>query len=163
MLGYIACFIIAFAFWIYLNWTLDTQYLVFGVLVASAVAALSSRVLFNNFQPRHLHPKRLVYLMAHFIFFLKALIISNLTVCARILSPNIRIKPAVVKIGLESNCPPVIAGVANSITLTPGTLALDVKGGAIYIHCMHAERLEPIKLKRAIVDVFERNLRRVFE
>ncbi|NQT20843.1 MAG: Na+/H+ antiporter subunit E, partial [Planctomycetes bacterium] len=52
---------------------------------------------------------------------------------------------------------------ANSITLTPGTLTIDMIGDDMYIHWIFVESDDPAEQTRIIVSRFEKVLRRIFE
>jgi len=163
MLGFVVTFVIAFLAWVYLNASLNTEILIVGVLAAAVTAALSSKILFNDFKPSHLHPKRLFYSIIYLFSFGIALLIANLKMCFTILRPNPGLKPAVLRIPLEGASDAVKTGVANSITLTPGTLTLEVDNDALYVHWIKASTTDPVKAKKEVVGRFEKHLRGVFE
>lgn len=86
-----------------------------------------------------------VWLLVKFItFFLKELVISNLRVAGWVLTPQLTMRPAVVAVPLTITTDAQITLLANMITLTPGTLTLDVAGdrSCIYVHVIHMEDLE---------------------
>jgi Multisubunit Na+/H+ antiporter, MnhE subunit len=57
--------------------------------------------------------------------FLRELVYANLDVARRVLMPQPPVNPGVVRYGLEIEDPVAVTVLANSITLTPGTLTLD--------------------------------------
>lgn len=82
------------------------------------------------------------------LFFLKELIVANLQVASDILRRHPRMAPAVVKVPIDNCSDGEITMLANFITLTPGTLSLDVvdeqdaahgaTGRVLYVHAMYA-------------------------
>lgn len=72
--------------------------------------------------------------MVYLFVLLKNLIISNLQISKRVLSKDMKLSPAIVavKTDLESDWKKLL--LANSITLTPGTLTLDIKDDTLFIH-----------------------------
>ncbi len=120
--------------------------LVFALLFAVISAALVSRI-FNavGLKPNKsfLSPKRWVLLIAYvagplFVEMAKA----NLDVAYRVLTG--KIKPGIVKIpsGLKTNFGTTL--LANSITLTPGTLTVDVDDKKnLYVHWIYVKKKEP--------------------
>ncbi len=94
-------------------------------------------------------------------FFLWELILANLRVAVDILRPRMRLQPAVVAIPLEESSPAQITLLANLITLTPGTLSLDVSSDrrVLYVHTMHVGDVE--RFRRTIKEQFERRVREV--
>jgi multicomponent Na+:H+ antiporter subunit E len=88
-------------------------------------------------------------LLVRFVFFyLWELFLSNLRVAATVLSPRMQITPAVVAIPLEAESDLSISLLANLITLTPGSLTLDISADrrVLYVHTMHADDLDQFRL-----------------
>ncbi|WP_435078174.1 Na+/H+ antiporter subunit E [Halococcus sp. AFM35] len=74
--------------------------------------------------------------IAYLLVFGKELIVANLDVVYRVLSPSLPIDPDVVAIPLRVESDPAITTIANSITLTPGTLTMDYNAetNTLYVH-----------------------------
>lgn len=89
-------------------------------------------------------------------FFLYELANSNLKVARDVLSPKRFISPRIVAVPLDAKSDAEITLLANLISLTPGTLSLDVSDDKkmIYIHAMYAENAD--ETKRDIKDGLER-------
>jgi multicomponent Na+:H+ antiporter subunit E len=92
------------------------------------------------------------------LFFLWELVKANLRMMRVVLSPHPAIRPAVVAIPLDARSPTEIALLANLITLTPGTLYLDVSKDLciMYVHTLYVDDLEAFR--REIKDGFERRV-----
>jgi multicomponent Na+:H+ antiporter subunit E len=159
-LGFLVSFLLAYAFWLFLNLSLGWQVLLEGALAALAVAAVSSRVVFPSLEPSDLNPLRALHALAFALVFLKAAAIANLKVAWIILS-GAKVRPGVVRLEIVDVNDAVTAGVANAITLTPGTLAVDARKGTLYVHMINVER-DRAKAKEAAVGGFEGALRGVF-
>jgi len=100
----------------------------------------------------HLVPGLITYIPWLFLEIVK----SNLDVARRILSPSLPISPTVVVVPApqESELKRVIY--ANSITLTPGTLAMRVRGNAILVHALSedgAKTLEEGEMERRVTNL----------
>jgi multicomponent Na+:H+ antiporter subunit E len=95
-------------------------------------------------------------------FFLKELLAANLKVAAAVAAPRGRIRPAIVACPLTLDRDAEIALLANLITLTPGTLSLEVSRDrrTLYVHAMAVT--SPEDLRREIRDGFERRILQVF-
>ena len=107
-----------------------------------------------------LSPGAPVSLVTYLGVFFVALIKANLDVARRVLSPSLPIRPAVVEIrtGLKSPLGKLL--LANSITLTPGTLSVDVKDDRILVHWIDcAPGVDIDSATRAIAESFERHIR----
>ena len=96
-------------------------------------------------------------------FFGWELVLSNLRVAADVLRPRLRVKPAVVAIPLDDDTNVEITLLANLITLTPGTLSLDVSDDrrVLYVHSIHVDDVE--EFRRGIKRDFEYRVREVFQ
>ncbi len=80
-----------------------------------------------------------------FIFyFLYQLIVANIKVTVDIVTPRHRMKPAIIAVPLTIDRNYEIAMLANIVTLTPGTLTLDVSADnkTMYIHSMYVDNAE---------------------
>lgn len=73
------------------------------------------------------------------LYFLKEVVKSNLEVAYQVITPKNNMKPGIVKIPLEATTDFEITMLANLITMTPGTLSLDVSDDkkVLYVHAMH--------------------------
>jgi multicomponent Na+:H+ antiporter subunit E len=90
------------------------------------------------------------------LFFLWELILANLRVAHDVVTPTHHMRPGVIAIPLDAQTDVEITLLANVITLTPGTLSLDVSSDrrVLYIHAMYIDDMET--LRASIKDGFER-------
>lgn len=108
-----------------------------GALSCVLVTVLAMRTGFfeKDIYAFHLGPQ----LPMFWLWLLKEIFIANIQVLRIVLSPKLAISPSIVSID-ASVLPPVSqATFANSITLTPGTVTLDIDAGKIEVHCLTAE------------------------
>lgn len=91
-------------------------------------------------------------------FFLRELAVATARIAYDVLTPTAYMKPAVVGIPLDAETDAEIATLAILITLTPGTLALDVSSDrkTLYVHAMYVT--DPEALRREIKRGFERRV-----
>jgi multicomponent Na+:H+ antiporter subunit E len=80
-------------------------------------------------------------LVSFALYFFRALVISNLRVAYDVLTPTHLMKPAVIRMPLRARSPGEITVLANLISLTPGTLSLDIdeEDFVLYVHVMYLE------------------------
>ncbi len=80
------------------------------------------------------------HLLSFTIYFLRILIKANLQVAWEIITPNFHMTPRFVRYSVENMTPIQITSLANAITLTPGTLSVDVVDNDqfLLVHCMYA-------------------------
>lgn len=108
------------------------------------------------------HFLRLFYAAELAVIFVWELIKSSVNVAAIVLSPRRKLEPAIIAYPLDVKSAAEITLLANLITLTPGTLSIDVSDDAstLYVHAIDAPDTDAI-----ITDIkasFERRIERVF-
>lgn len=94
-----------------------------------------------------------------FIFYyLRELVKANLIIAIDILRRNPRIRPGIVAIPLDAKTDFEITLLANLITMTPGTLSLDISDDrkVLYIHAMYID--DPEEVRRETKEVLERRI-----
>jgi multicomponent Na+:H+ antiporter subunit E len=107
-------------------------------------------------------PKKVVLGFAYLLYFLAAVVKSNIDVAFRVLSPRLPINPGIVRVrtGLKSSLARMI--LANSITLTPGTITVDIRGEDLFIHWINIQSADIEESTKKIVSDFERRLEVIF-
>jgi multicomponent Na+:H+ antiporter subunit E len=88
----------------------------------------------------------LPYVMLYVLVFLKELLTANVDVAYRVLAPSMPIEPDVVEVPLRVESDLAITTIANSITLTPGTLTMDYDevSNSLYVHGITGEDREAL-------------------
>jgi multicomponent Na+:H+ antiporter subunit E len=70
---------------------------------------------------------------------------SNIDVCKRILHPALPIKPGLITVKASQRSELAKVTYANSITLTPGTISIDVRGNTIEVHALADSGIEGLE------------------
>lgn len=164
----IVYFVLAFVIWILLTWPIangkiDVQFVIAG-LIASVIAA----VLFHEMLPREHHifvsPVRLFWGLVYLPIFFYYIVKANLDVVYRALHPKMPIRPGIVKIKTNLKTDSAITALANSITLTPGTLTVDLTDdGYLYVHWINVKSDDVEEATKRISQQFEWFLQKIFE
>jgi multicomponent Na+:H+ antiporter subunit E len=91
-------------------------------------------------------------------FYLSELIMANVRVAIDVVTPRHRAKPGVVAVPLDAESDAEITILANLITMTPGSLTLDVSDDrrVLYVHAMFVE--DPDAFRRRLKNSFERRV-----
>lgn len=158
---YLYTVLILFIIWMFLTSSFDPQELTIGAIFSLIVGALTYEV-FTERGLANLNPKRVAYTIAYIPYFLWAMIMANLDVAYRVLHPKRPIKPGIVecKTTLTNNAGKL--ALANSITLTPGTITLDVKGDRYFIHWIDVKDESIEGASKHITKPFEKFLKVIF-
>ena len=132
------------------------------MVVAGALAWAFRRVEMEEVRVL-LHPVRLfwvlVYVPVLFVYILR----SNLDVAYRVLHPKLPIRPGITKARTTLTSVPGRALLANSITLTPGTMSVDLVDDVLYVHRIYVPEEDPDGATEREFAPFERVIRRIFE
>ncbi len=86
----------------------------------------------------------LARLLTYIPWLVKEIVISNIDVAKRIWQKDMPISPTITTVQASQKTALGLVLHANSITLTPGTLSIDVDDGAIEVHALAAESLGPL-------------------
>ena len=159
---YLALFIISFLFWLLLTFDLSVVN-----LAAGAVAALITSLLFAKYFYKKLYvflqPRRYFWLLVYLVILIWECIKANLDVAYRVLHPKMPIKPGIVKIKMDLQSDFARAMLANSITMTPGTIAVDIIDDYLYVHWIYVSSDDPEEYSRKISGRFEKYIKKTFE
>jgi len=148
-------------FWIMLMGRVTVDVLVVGALASLAIALLFPNGLsfFTELRPT---PEAFVAGLRYFGYFFIALVESNLRLAAVVVSPSLPIKPGIVKVRTRLKSRMGRLMLANSITLTPGTLTVEMDGEWLYVHWVSVQSPDIEAATAAIVAGFERYLEVIY-
>lgn len=106
--------------------------------------------------------RRIIHAVGFLIFYLKELLVSNLQVAWDIITPRHHMEAGFVAVPLDLSSDWQILLLANLISMTPGTLSLEVSPDRrqLFIHVMYLDDAETFR--RRIKHEFERRVREVF-
>jgi multicomponent Na+:H+ antiporter subunit E len=157
-------FILAFLVWIALTSLRDLQEVIAGLVVAVIVSLLAGHFLVTSERSGRLL-KRILYAILYFFKFLWEMAKANVHVAYIVLHPKLPIKPGIVKIKTRLTKHSAITVLTNSITLTPGTLTVDVNPETreLYIHWIDVLSKDVEENTKNIGARFEKLLMEVFE
>ena len=147
--------------WIAFTTSFAAQELIIGIFTTIIISFLSIR-LFTCCTLAILSPVRIVYMIWYLFVFIVALIKSNLDVARRVLTPALPINPGIVKFQTKLTTDYSKMVLANSITLTPGTLSVDIIDDTFYIHWIDVKTTDPEKVYTEIAEQFEKILLKIF-
>ena len=161
-------FILALLIWIVGTWPFIDGKIDLQVMLAGVIASLIVAFLFHEMLPKEHHifisPVRIFWFLVYIPVFFYYVIKANLDVVYRALHPAMPINPGIVKIKTELKTDSGITALANSITLTPGTLTVDLTDdGYLYVHWINVKAKDVEGASEEIAKKFEWFLTRIFE
>ena len=161
--------IFSFILWFLLVWPFDpvTKAPDVQSIVIGAVVALFVGLLFGDRLPAAgvgSFFRRFAWLLVYIPVFTWALVVANLDVAYRVIHHAMPIRPGIVKVRTKLKSREGRTMLANSITLTPGTMTVDITDdGYLYIHWINVKHEDVEGATRDIVERFERIIGRIFE
>lgn len=171
--GVLATSIFTFIFWVLfviqdinpLN--LDLQEIIAGIIVSLIIGYFTSTLFVKEDGLWIFKKGRLFKLIAYIPFYLIELIKANIEVAKRTFSKELDINPGIVKIKTDLKSEYGLAMLANSITLTPGTITMDIyeedEENYLYIHCIDVSSEDLVEAGEAIKGGFEKRIKGVFK
>jgi len=162
---YVPIAVLVFVIYIVFSGSVAPYDIVIGVALAIAVSALATRYLVSD-ESKALSFRRFANLVRYAFYYLTiAEFKAHSKVIRIILSKDMPVRPAIVRVPYRARNSYTIVGSANSITNTPGTVVvdLDTERSLFYVHWIYAVALDPETTFREILKVFEERLSKVFE
>jgi multicomponent Na+:H+ antiporter subunit E len=157
-------FILAFLVWAFLTWPLDLPHLLIGIFVCGFVAFMTGDMFVKR---PHIfkHASRYFWFLYYVPLFIWECLKANLDVAYLVAHPDLPINPGIVKVKTTLKSDTALTFLANSITLTPGTMSVDIdpENGFLYIHWINVKDKDIEKASEIIVKTFEDILKRIFE
>jgi len=132
--------------------------LIAGLAVAAVVVVIAAPTGVTTFQRASIHPVSALVFITYFLF---QLVKSNLVVAWEIITPGSRLNRAIIAVPLHVATAGLVTLIGNSVTLTPGTLTVNVReadpeAGTPAILYIHVLQVGNVELARASVLRLER-------
>lgn len=155
-------FIMCFVTWLLLTGRFYMQNLMAGAVVSLITTLIFSRY-FQIDAQKLLNPKRYFWLIIYILYFAWECVKANFDVAYRVLHPSLPVKPGIVKVKLQLKRALARTILANSITMTPGTITVDIIDDILYVHCIYLKDTNPEIYSYKISGKFEKILTKIFE
>jgi multicomponent Na+:H+ antiporter subunit E len=166
----VVLFAVAFAFWLALVGP-DLPAAVpvpwadigFGALAALVVAVVMGEMMTGGYA-RLLDPVRYFWLLVYLGVLAWYVLRANLDVAYRVLHPALPIRPGIVALRTRLRSDSARVVLANSVTLTPGTLTVDMTAdGVLYVHWINVSTVDGEEAARVLLGRFEWLIGRILE
>jgi len=128
-------------YWVIMSGIYTPMIIAFGVISIVLVLLLTARmkILDSETVPYHHIPKTLSY----YVWLFGEIVKANVQVVRAVLSPNLEVSPTLVRIPSPQTTEVGKTVFANSITLTPGTVSMEMEDGTILVHALLSEMANP--------------------
>jgi len=125
-----------FLAWIIFNGRVTLEIVLFGIVISLAVFAFICKFMDFSIQRERNFYRRLPQYLQYFYVLIKEIISANLTVCRMILTRKETMEPVLVRVHVNLKTETARVILANSITLTPGTITVSMTGQELLVHCL---------------------------
>ena len=136
-------FAILFLVWMLLSGKWEWKFVIFGIVASLAIAYICTPFLIvtgSNKKQFYLFGCNPLKLLIYSAWLIKEIALSSLATTRLVLSPHMEYLPRIVYFSIPFKNPAATMFLANSITLTPGTITLDVlEDGVFEVHALTAE------------------------
>lgn len=129
-------FLLILLLWIIFNGQLTLEIFLFGLVFATVIYAFLCKFLHFSVRKDIITMKRAGYIIEYLVVLFIEIVKANIAVVKLLFSSRYDVEPAIVS--FESNLRTEIARVilANSITLTPGTITVSIRDNELKVHCL---------------------------
>ncbi len=135
-------FFLIFAVWLILNGKVTAEICLFGVGISAALVFFMCRFMDYSLKKEILMFRLSPLLIRYFGVLVKEIVKANVSVLKIIVSPGLQPEPALVFFETDLKTGVAKTMLANSITLTPGTITVSVEGSRFCVHCLDKELAE---------------------
>ncbi|MDD3412867.1 MAG: Na+/H+ antiporter subunit E [Lachnospiraceae bacterium] len=137
-------FILFFLLWIIFNGTISTEIALFGIGISAAIFFFVCKFMDYSIKKEIILIKILPLLLEYALLLIWEIIKANFVTAKYILNQKIEIEPQLIhfNVPLQTDIAKVI--LANSITLTPGTITVSLEGDEYRVHCLDSDLAEGI-------------------
>lgn len=147
-------------FWYIMSGFFDVTHTLMGVVSVSIVMAINYKLKAFSFYENEndvIKELRFLYMPWYFIWLIWQIIVSGIEVAKILLSPSLPIKTSMVRFKVNYPNPHAKMILGNSITLTPGTLTVDINGDEFIVHAISPASFEGIasdKMPKQVLKLF---------
>lgn len=150
--------------WCFVHGTFSLNSIIFGLLIGLLTIRPFKFLYrpesdFKLFTPSN----RIISIIRYFMVLIKEIIKANIVVAKIVTKSKIDIKPGIIAVPIRCKTDLGITGIANTITLTPGTITVDISNdkSILYVHCIDASDPEAVcasvrdDLEKYVLEAFE--------
>ncbi len=159
---YVTVFILSLVFWLLITFRFTLPDIIVGSAASLICALIFGRFFISNVH-KLLQPRRYLWFLIYLAVFIWECIKANFDVAYRVLHPAMPIRPGIVKVRMELKSELARTLLANSITMTPGTISVDIIGDDLFVHWIYVRSEDPETYTRYITGKFEKYIKNIIE
>ncbi len=137
-------YLLFFLIWVIFNGQFTLEIALLGIVIAGVMYAFICK--FMGYKPKNdiVMAKKLIYFLQYAFILVKEIIKANFAVIKMITSSRYELEPVTVRFRADLKTKPARVLLADSITLTPGTITVSLEGNEYVVHCLDKSLAEGI-------------------
>jgi len=159
---YIVLFFLALLFWMLLTWSVSIDSLIAGTVVAVLTSVFFGKYFYTSIY-KLIQFRRFVMVIPFLAYFIWQCIMANIDIAWRIIRPKISIRPAIIKVPLLVQTDLGRAILSCALSMTPGTIVIDIKDDIMYVHWIYVDDKDPDSYTTKRIRQFEKYLITIFD
>ena len=128
--------VLLFLAWMIFNGRITLEIVIFGIVIAAAVFAFMCKFMDYSIKKELRLYKKVPQFLKYVFLLVKEIIKANVAVIRMILTRREVTEPTLVKVHTDLKSETAKVMLANSITLTPGTITVSMEGDTLLVHCL---------------------------
>ncbi len=128
--------VLLFLAWMIFNGRITLEIVIFGIVIAAAVFAFMCKFMDYSIKKELRLYKKVPQFLKYMFLLVKEIIKANVAVIKMILTRREVTEPTLVKVHTDLKSETAKVMLANSITLTPGTITVSMEGDTLLVHCL---------------------------
>ena len=135
-------FMLFFVLWVIFNGRISAEIAAIGVVIAVLLFCFICKFMDYSLKKEFNLYRNILQGASYLLLLLAEIIKANYSVICLILSPKYEIEPKLVKFRVDLKSDTLRAVLADSITLTPGTITVTLEGDEYLVHCLDKDLAE---------------------
>ena len=159
---YLVLFFIAWIFWLLLTWSVQVASVITGMVVAGITSLLFGQYFYTSIYKLRQF-RRFFTVIPFLAFFTWQTIKANFDVAWRVLHYKVPIQPAIIRVPLNVQTDMARAVLACALTMTPGTIVIDIQDDCMYVHWIYVDKKDPDTYALERIRRYERYIQTIFD
>lgn len=134
-----------FVVWIIFNGNITTEIIIFGLVIAAIVFAFVCKFMDYSLKKELMFYRKTGYVLAYIGLLIVEIIKANLEMIHIVLNVEEQMEPVIVKFRTTLHSETARVMLANSITLTPGTITISLEEDELTVHCLDSSMAEGLE------------------
>lgn len=129
-------FLFFFLLWLIFNGNVTLEIVIFGLVIAAVMFAFVCKFMGHSIKKEVLYLKKSISFLRYVVILVWEIIKANIAVIHLILTDREEVEPVLVTFRTKLKTETARVILANSITLTPGTITVSMEGDQLVVHCL---------------------------